>query len=404
MGNVFAGIKVAEFAAFAAGPGVGKMLANYGAEVVHIESRKRPDGFRVQYPPYANNEPGLDRSGCFALFNDGKMSVTLDLKAPGALSLGKRIVAWADVVIENFTPGTMERLGLDYGAVKEVNDDVIMLRSCNMGQSGPFASHPGFGFQLTSWAGFTNLAGDPGRSPVILYGPYIDFIGVGYGVVAVAAALDYRRRTGEGQMIDLAQYEAGLQFMAPSILEYGANGRIMQRQGNRSTRACPHGVYPCRGDDRWCTISAFDDGEWRRLVDTMGNPPWAVDGRWDTFSGRKAGEDELDGLIGKWTAGFTAEQLMERLQAAQVHCCLVSDMADLYVDPQLGHRRFWRRLAHSAMGDFRYQTPPFILAGAEATVDKPSPNLGQDNEHFFRDALGLSAEEYDDLVARQVIY
>lgn len=403
MPHVFAGIKVAEFGAFAAGPGVGKLMANHGAQVVHVESHSRPDGFRAQYPPYTDNQPGLNRSGCFAIHNDSKYDLTLDLKAPGALEVAKRLIRWADVVIENFTPGTMERLGLGYEAICAIKPDIIMLRSCNQGQTGPHASHPGFGSQLTALAGFVYLTGYPDDSPVILYGPYIDYIGVGYGLVAVAAALDYRRRTGKGQCIDLAQYEAGLQFLAPVLLDFLANGRVQSRQGNRCEYAAPHGAYPCRGEDRWCAISVFSDEEWQALVAAMGRPQWAQEERFATLLGRKAHEDELDQHLSAWTSQFPAEQIMERLQAAGVRAAVVNTMADIYSDPQLNHRGMWRLLEHPEMGHFRYEAPPFILTKTPAEIHAPAPCLGEHNEYFLTHMLGYTREEVADLVARGII-
>ncbi|MEK7878317.1 MAG: CoA transferase, partial [candidate division NC10 bacterium] len=199
MSRALEGVKVVEFAAYAAGPGITKYLADHGATVVHVEARARPDGFRVNYPPFKDNVPGLNRSGCFSIFNNGKLAVTLNLKTEEGLLLGKRLVAWSDVVIENFTPGTMKRLGLDYETLKTVKPDIIMLSTCNQGQTGPHADHSGFGTQLSSLAGFTHLTGYPDGPPMILYGPYIDFVAVAVGLVAVAAALDHGRRTGPGQ-------------------------------------------------------------------------------------------------------------------------------------------------------------------------------------------------------------
>lgn len=396
------GVKVVEFAAYAAGPVVGKHLGDHGATVVHVESRTRPDGFRVQYPPYSGNEPGLNRSGTFALCNNNKYSVTIDLKTESGLDLARRAVGWADVVIENFTPGTMARLGLDYEGLSSLNPGLIMLSSCNQGQTGPHAKHPGFGSQLTSLSGFTNLTGHPDGDPCLLYGPYIDFIGVGYGLIAVLAALDYRERTGRGMHIDLAQYEAGLQFMAPMVLDYGANGHVMERMGNRDPGAAPHGVYPCSGKDRWCALSVTSDTEWSRLREVMGSPAWARDPRYDTLAGRKADEDEIDERIGAWTKDFEPAQLMVLLQGSGVRAGVVNRVRDLYSDPQYAHRGIWQALEHPEMGTFHYQSPPFLLSETPAALDMPSPCLGEHNEHFFVDILGVDREQYEALVGEGV--
>lgn len=401
-GQACAGVRVVEFAAYAAGPVVGKHLADHGATVVHVESWGRPDGFRAQYPPYTDNRPGLNRSGTFALCNNNKYSVTIDLKAEGGVDLARRVVAWADVVIENFTPGTIDRLGLGYEALCEVNPALVMLSSCNQGQTGPHAKHPGFGSQLTSLAGFTNLTGEPDGSPCLLYGPYIDFIGVGYGLIAVLAALDYRRRTGKGTYIDLAQYESGLQFMAPALLDFAANGHVMQRTGNHHATAAPHGVYPARGEDRWIALSVFTDEEWANLVQLMGDPEWARDRRFASQSGRKAAEDEVDAHIACWTAEFEPAELMSRLAGAGVHAGVVNRVQDLQSDPQYRHRGVWQPLEHPEMGVFHYQAPPFALSESPACLDRPSPCLGEHNEFFFVQTLGLSKEEYESLVGSGV--
>jgi len=398
------GIKVVEFAAFAAGPVVGKHLADHGATVVHIESKVRPDGFRAHYPPYKDNIHGLNRSGLFALCNNDKLDITLNLKkAPKATDLAKRIVAWSDVVIENFSPGTMKRLGLDYEALRKIKPDLIMLSSSNLGQSGPHAHHAGFGSQLSSLAGFTHLTGYPDGPPQILYGPYIDYIAVAYGAVAILAALDYRERTGKGTHIDTAQYETGLQFMAPILLDYKINGKVASRNGNRDPAAAPHGVYPCKGDDNWCVISVSSESDWESLCRAMGNPAWTKESRFATLQSRKEHEDELDQKIGAWTTGFTAREITEKLQASGIRAGIVNTMRDIYSDPQLKHRKQWVELEHPEIGKMHYQRPPFFLTRTPSGPERRDPLLGEHNGYFYQELLGLSEKEYQELVVEGVI-
>src|SRR5438105_11520799 len=259
--DALAGVKIVEFGAYAAGPCISKYLANFGARVVHVESRQRPDGFRLQYPPFKDGQVGLNRSGCFAFFNDSKHGVTLDLKNSEGLRLANRLVEWSDIVIENMRPGVMARLALDYESLRERNPGLIMLSTSNMGQTGPHATHPGFGSQLSSLSGFTHLIGEPDGPPYFLYGPYIDFIAVAFGGIAVLAALDHRRRTGEGLYIDLSQFETGVQSISSAVIDYSAIGVIANRDGNRDGSAAPHGCYPCKGGER-SVISWLDDQEW----------------------------------------------------------------------------------------------------------------------------------------------
>lgn len=400
--RALAGIKVAEFAVFAAGPMVGKHLGEHGATVVRVESRTRPDGFRVHYPPYKDNIPGLNRTGTFAIFNDSKLGITLNLKHPEGVGIAKRLVAWADVLIENFVPGVMARNGLSYEAVREINPSIIYLSSCNMGQTGPKASQRGFGSQLTSQSGFTYLTGEPDGEPMLLFGPYIDFVAVGFGLVAVLAALDDRRRTGRGQHIDLSQYETGLQFLAPALLDHEANGRVMSRMGNRSPDAAPHGAYPCRGQDRWCAIAVCTEEEWHAFCRATGHPEWAEDARFGSTAARRAHADELDALIGAWTSRLTPEETMETLQAVGVRAGMVNRLSDLFADPQLEHRRIWRELPHAELERFHYIAPPYILSETPAEL-RPSPLLGEHNGYVYRTILGLPDREVERLIANGVI-
>ncbi|MGH2499224.1 MAG: CaiB/BaiF CoA transferase family protein, partial [Candidatus Limnocylindria bacterium] len=294
--RALAGVRVVEIGFAAAGPLVGKYLANHGAEVIHVESRRAPDVFRATYPPFKDNLPGPDRAGMFAFYNDGKRGITLDLKHPKGTELIRRLVLASDVLIESFPAGTMAKRGLDYAALAAERPGLVMLSSCNQGQTGPHRQHPGYGSQLTCLAGFVHLLGEPGCTPVILYGPYIDYIAVGYGVIAVLAALARRRASGRGCYIDLSQYEAGLQFMGPALLEHELNGRVPERAGNRDAQAVPHGVYPCRGEDRWCALSVWSDEEWARFRTALGasHESWSADPRYATAEGRHAAAAELD--------------------------------------------------------------------------------------------------------------
>jgi len=397
------GIVVIEFAAFAAGPCVGKYMANHGAYVVKVESRSRPDGFRAHYPPFKDNKKGLNRSGVFGMNNDCVRSVGLNLKAPGGIETARRLVAKADVVIENFTPGTMQKLGLGYEKLSALNPGLVMLSTCNLGQTGPRAQHPGFGSQLTSLSGFTNLIGEPHRNPVIVYGPYIDYIAVGYGYIAILAALEYRRRTGQGQYIDMAQYEGGVQFMAPGILEQQLLGTSPSRQGNRHPYAAPHGVYPCQGEDSWCTISVFNDDQWARLAGVMGNPEWTASLRFATTLSRKQNETELDDLLGKWTRGFEAANLMQKLQKASVPAAKVNTMADLFSDPQLAHRRHWRPVDHAETGRHHAEMPAFSLSRTPCQEPFAEPLLCEHTELVLTKLLGCSKAEIERLEAEGAV-
>ncbi|CAI10586.1 MULTISPECIES: CaiB/BaiF CoA transferase family protein [Aromatoleum] len=391
--QALSGVKVAEFGAYAAGPHIGKMLATFGATVVHVESRQRPDGFRNEYPPYKDGRPGPDRSGCFAIFNDSKFDVTLDLKTPAGVEVAQRLITWADVVIENMRPDVMSRLGLGYETARELNPGVVMISSCNMGQTGPRAQTPGFGSQLSALAGFCGLTGDPNGPPMLLYGPYIDFIASTLGASAVLAALDRQRRIGQGAWIDLAQYESGLMFVAGALLDYHTNGRVAERANNTDPGAAPHDAYQC-GGGTWLALSCWSDEEFARLAVALMRPDLPGNPRFATLAARKANIAELDAIISSYLVTQDADEAAVRLQAAQVHAYPVNTIADLFRDPQLAYRRIWRRRLHGEIGDVACYFSAFDLSVTPGDVMAAAPCLGQDNELVFREFLAMTDVEY----------
>jgi crotonobetainyl-CoA:carnitine CoA-transferase CaiB-like acyl-CoA transferase len=394
--GVFENVKVLEFGQIVAGPLISTYLTDYGAEVVHVESHKRPDQYRL-YPPFKDNKPGINRGLDFAIYSHNKYGVTLNLRHPKGIEVAKRLLKdWANVVTENFTPGVMKRLGLDYEELRRIKPDLIMLSSCNLGQTGPYATHPGMGSHLTHLSGFTNMSGWPDRDPLILYGPYIDFIGVVYGTIALTAALDYRRRTGKGQHIDVAQLEGGIQFLAPTLLDYKINNRIQGRKGNRCDYAAPHGAYPCQGEDRWCVIAVFTDEEWQSLRKAIGEPDWAKDPKFATLLGRKRNEEELDRLIGEWTSKLTAEKVMTKLQSVGVESAVVKNPKEMYEDPHL-QEYLWAEMDHAEIGKYHLQVPSFKLSKVPTQLRMPGPLLGEHNEYVYINLAGLTQEEYKQL-------
>lgn len=388
------GVNVVEFGGYAAGPHIGKVLANFGAKVVHVESRDRPDGFRLQYPPFAGNRPGLNRGGCFSIFNDSKYGVTIDLKKTEGVELAKRLIAWSDLVIENMRPGVMERLGLGYEALSAEHPRLVMLSTCNMGQTGPRADTPGFGSQLSALAGFCGMTGLPDGPPMLLYGPYIDYIASTLGASAVLAALVRSRREGKGANLDLSQYEAGLLFMGGALQDYFATGRAADRCGNDDAEAAPHGAYPCR-DDEWVSLSCWSDQDFASLAAVMGNPKLAAEKDFATAAARRRHKQPLDEIVSAWTRSRTADAAAEALQAAGIAAYPVVSMAGLFSDPQLAARKQWRVRRHPEMGDQAYSFPGFDLTETPGDIVGPAPCLGGDNEFVFRDLLGLADAEFE---------
>lgn len=395
--QALAGLKVLDFSWFISGPLVARFLGDCGAEVVHVESGTRPDNMRATLP-MKDNIPGINRSAAFARYNGSKYGITLNLAHPRGVEIARRLAAWADVVVENFSSGTMERMGLGYRHLKEASPGLIMVSLPMFGHSGPLARHPGLGSQLADLIGFGDLTGWPDRPPVSPPGAYTDFISPYYAVTALMAALDYRRRTGKGQYIEVSQYEAGVQFVGPLVMDWFVHRREPARAGNRCPGVAPHGVYRCRGDDRWCAIAAFTEEEWRALCTAMGQPGLAGDPRFVTVIARLRHQEELDELIEGWTLARPAEEAMALLQGHGVAAGVVCNGRDQNEDPHLQARGFYRELEHSEIGRHRYPMPPFRLSGTPAGPAKPAPCLGQHNEHVFRKVLGLGDEEFVSLL------
>jgi len=314
-----------------------------------------------------------------------------------------RLVAWADVVAENFAGGAMERMGLGYEELKKIKPDIIMLSSCMMGQTGPYATQPGYGFHMTALAGFNQITGWPDREPTAPHGPYTDFIAPHFNALAILAALDYRRRTGKGQYIDMSQYENGIHFLAPLILDYVINGREADRMGNHSAYTAPHAVYRCRGEDKWCAIAVFTDEEWDSLGKVIGSPVWTNDLRMATPQARKVNEEELDRLIEAWTINYSPEEVMALMQTAGVPAGVVETAEDLLDnDLQLRHRRSFWELDHPEIGKYRSIGASFVLSKSPYELRR-APLLGEHNEYVLKDICGMSDEEIAELVIEGVL-
>ena len=389
------GLKVLDFSWVIAGPFTTKYLAEHGATVVRIESSKRPDPLR-SVEPYRDGVWGINRSGFFANYNPNKYGISVDMRHPRARELALRMVSWAEVVTENFTPGTMERWGLGYEQLKETNPGVVMFSTSMMGRGGPTERQPGFGHVLTSLAGLTHITGWPDREPVNPFGPYTDFIGPKFAVPSILAALDYRNRTGNGVHLDMSQLESAIHFYSPFFLDYTVNGREQSRSGNRDPGATPHGVYSCKGQDRWIAIACFTDQEWqalRRVIDPA-EQGWAYQEQFSSLGNRKSHEDELDRMLGQWTNEREAKELMIVLQSAKVPAGVVNDSRDLFEDPQLQLRNHFQFPEHPELGRYATDRSEFNLSKTPGDLDRPAPLLGQHTEYALKELFGLSQEEY----------
>ena len=307
------------------------------------------------------------------------------------------------MVVENFTPGTMEAWGIDYESLRRIKPDLIMLSTSNQGQTGPHSRHPGHGAILTSLAGFTHLTGWEDGEPCQPFGALTDFITPLLGAIALVGALEHRRRTGEGQYLDLSQYEASLLTLTPVMLDWFVNQHEAGRMGNRSPHAAPHGVYPCQGEDRWCAIAVESDEEWRALCQAIGRPELAHDPRFATIEGRQQHHDALDAIIAAWTSPRPAEEVMHTLQRHGVPAGAVHDPPHVLEDPQLRHRGHFQVLEHPIIGPQHYEVPPFRLSRTPAQLRMAAPCLGQHNEYIYREVLGIPEDEFVELLVEGVL-
>ena len=395
--QVFEGIKIADFAWVGVGPQVGRELAMHGATVVRLESHKRPDVLRTG-GPFKDNEPGLDRSAFGAAYNTNKHGISLDLTTSRGKSVARRLIEWADIVTESFTPGTMEALGLDYEAARSIRPDIIYCSTCQMGQTGPLSKFGGYGEFAASYAGFSHLLGSPKGTPLPVINAHIDFIAPWYLIMSLIGALLHKRKTGKGMYLDQSQVEAGITFLGPTMLDYFANGRVASRMGNRDPRMAPHGVYPALGEDRWVALTIENDQQWRDLCVVMERPDLQENPRFGTMRSRKENEEALDDLIAEWTKIWPAHELMVKLQDAGIPCGVVQAAEDLFNDPQLKQREHFRFLDHQVIGRHAYHSPAYRLSKTPDHIKKAGPCLGEDNEYVYTEILGYSDDEIGDML------
>jgi crotonobetainyl-CoA:carnitine CoA-transferase CaiB-like acyl-CoA transferase len=391
------GVKILDFMWVMAGPASTRILADYGAEIVRIESPTRIDTART-LSPYKDNTLGPDSSGLFNNCNAGKLGLALDLKNSRAKEVIFDLVRWADVVTESFSPRAMRGFGFDYEVLRAIKPDLVMLSSCLMGQSGPLAAIAGFGNMAAAISGFHNLTGWPDRPPAGPFGAYTDYVSPRFAAVAILAALDHRRRTGQGQYIDLSQAESSLHFLGPALLDYTVNGRSDERAGNSDPRFAPHGVYPAAGVDQWVAIVCRDDRDFATLCSAMGRDELSSDHRYARTAERLNRRKELDELVGLWTRTAAPEAIEATLQARGVPAYRVQNSSEILADPQFQHRKHLVELEHPTLKHFTIEGPRAHLSRTPAAARRSAPTLGQDNTYVLEKILGYGEERITDLV------
>ena len=391
------GISVISFGVGIVVPDMGKTLGQLGADVIKIESGIHPDFMRTIVPD-PNNSPGFNES------NRNHRVFGVNLKTSEGKKLVGRLVESADIIIENYRGDVMETLGFDYSSVRKIRPDIIYFSSQGFGKTGPYSEHKGYGPTLVASSGLLSLW----RQPEEQFGcggsfPHPDNVAAWQGVLAVLAALDYRRRTGKGQHIDMAQVEVAASFIGEDQLDFTVNGRNREPVGNRSLYAAPHNTYRCKGKDKWCVISVFTNDEWERFCSAIGNPEWTGDPRFSNLSGRLKNVDVLDEKIESWTLQYEPAVIMHTLQAAGVAAAEVQGAYEMINDPQLKWRGAIEEMEHPVSGKRLYPGTPFNMSGMEFPPNRPAPVLGQHTEEICRELLDMSDEEIADLKSKQVL-
>lgn len=391
--EILSGLRILDFTRVLAGPYATRILADFGAEVIKIQSKKTAGGAE-------SNETGY-----FNTFNRNKRGITLDMSYPEARELALKLAAISDVVIENFSPRVMSNWGLHYERLTEVRPDLIMVSMSGMGQTGPWRDFVALGPTIQALSGLSYLTSFKEDSPLGLGYSYADTVVGLYAALAVLAALEYRDRNGMGLYIDLSEYEAACTLMGPTFLDILANHRDVLPQGNQSdyTPAAPYGCYGCSGTDRWCVIAVFNEAEWQALGKVMGSPAWSREERFSTLSKRREHAGELDELLGEWTGKHRAEELVCLLQEAGVPAGVVQSAEDLAGDPHLRAREYFVRLEHPVLGETISDASPIRFRDMTTADWKAAPLLGEDNQYVYIELLGLRESELSSFLERGIV-
>lgn len=397
----FAGVKVLDLFWVVAGPGATRMLADYGATVVHVESSTRVDMIR-NVPPYYGAVTDPENAAAHHTTNANKLNVALNLSLPEAREVLQDLVRWADVVTESFAPGAMARMGLGWEEIRKLNPRAIMISSCLLGQTGAFSGYAGYGNLAAAVSGFHGLAGWPGEPPTGCFGPYTDFLAVRFNALALIRAIRHQRRTGEGQYIDMAQAEASLNFLGAECARYFATGQVRSANGNRDPRFVPQGVFRVRGEDRWLALSVRDDAEWSRLCDLSGNAALSAV-RALPLVERRGRESELESALAAWIANHEGEPLERRLQDAGIAAHRVLDTHELFDDPQLLHRGHFLPVQHHRHEGAHVESTRLLMSRTRARTPEHAPWFGIHNTPVLEGILGYSAGRIAALEAAGVL-
>jgi len=404
MEKALEGVLVCDFSWVGAGPIATNILGQCGAEIIKIESVKRPDILRKGGPFKDGIGEGLERSGYFANRNPNKKSIALDMGQPRAREVAVRLIKKSDIVINNFRVGQMEKWKLGWEEVKTINPRIIYVTMSLQGTSGPHKSFTGFGLNLNALCGLMTRAAFPGKRPFGTGTNYTDHVMVPtHTLFGVMAAFLQREKTGKGQTVEVSQLASAISMLPTDIMTYASNGDVLEPLGFGDPNAAPHGVYKTLGYRKWIAIAVFEEEEWRAFKKVMGNPQWAEDDKFRIFSDRKNNEEELNGLIEEWTKWRHADLLMKELVENGVRAGVVNDARAAIEDEHLRSRDFWAYLDHPVVGITLYNKAPIRFSKTPLEMNTAAPLLGQHTDEVLTTMLGYSEDEVNGLRSEKVL-
>jgi crotonobetainyl-CoA:carnitine CoA-transferase CaiB-like acyl-CoA transferase len=404
----YAGLRVLDLTAFWAGPSATHILAMLGAEVIHVESTTRPDGARMIAGIAVTEDQWWEKCPVFRALNTNKKSITVDFQTERGRELLRKLIATSDVVVENYTPRVLDQIGLDYERVRALRPDIVMVRMPGFGLTGPMRDNPAFGYVIEDAAGLSWLTGYPDTSPVEPYTLGDPNAGL-HALNGLLLALEHRRRTGEGVLVEAAMVEAAISIAAAQPIEYSAFGTVLQRDGNRGPLAAPQNLYRSADTDEfgrvdaWVAVAVATDEQWAALTGALGNPAWAADPELGTAAGRRARHDDIDEHLAAWCAERTRDEIVEALWTAGVPVAKVLQPHRQAELPPLLARGFFEVTEHPAGPPARQSTIPMRLSGGPARFHRShAPLLGEHNCEVLTE-LGLDAAEIAELDAAGII-
>ena len=398
-----AGYRVLDFGWVLAGALPGMILADMGAEVLKVETRQRMDYMRLGRP-IIGNEPDPEQHPLFHNVNRGKLSIALNTTKPEAIALIKELVPHCDVVIENFSPGVMDRIGLDYSVISGIKPEIVMASISSNGQTGPLRDLRAYAPSIGALSGLDSTMGYEGERPLGLKHAYADIAGALHSLYAIVSALHQKERTGQGQYIDVSMLRATVATMGAGLMEYEMTGRVMGPKGNYDPVMAPYGNYPCQGDDAWVSIAVRTEAEWQGLKEAMDDPPWCEQENFTSRYSRLENRRDLDKNLAAWTRDRTAGEITELLQSKGVAAIPVMGAEDRLFNPHFRERGLYSDIEHPSLGAEPIYNIMWNLSRTPPSIRRHAPLLGEHNRQIFGGLLGMATEEITRLEEDQVLW